>query len=472
MQPRVETAHRMNTEPRWRKIKRFLGRAWDAFPVTVLGILVLGAGVWTLKVFAAESMDMVLRFLGLGAIALVVLSLVLVVLTTMILKLRGAPPWPGDLTVETGVAVETGVRLPWLGFLPLIQVRFEWLNPGGVQVVPRRRWMRLKETVVASERGEHAALTRRVVVQDVLGLSQLAIRWRQPAPITILPRIGQLARLRVLRSLAGGDEWPHPMGLDDGDRVELRRYVAGDPARFIHWKIFGRTRRLMVRMPERALSRADRTAAYLIAGSHDDATAATARLALEEGSLGVEWVFAADGTGGSTENRAEALAAVVRSKSAAGAPASGLLDFVRRSEKRGPMSLVIFAPPTAGPWLDSVLAVLRHRPQGFRVVIGVDEVVEPDPGPRFLGRGGRWLFRPILDRRNRVHVRAAVLETIRRRLARPMIDVVVVNRSNGQIVQNQPAGTRLPQRHAGGRARRFPVRSTEAHETAESGVHG
>ena len=85
-------------------------------------------------------------------------------------------------------------------------------------------------------------------------------------PIEVLPHLGGIRRLPVLTSLTGGEEFPHPMGLEDGDRVELRRYVPGDSARFIHWKVFGRTRKLMVRVPERALSRARRTVAYLVAG--------------------------------------------------------------------------------------------------------------------------------------------------------------------------------------------------------------
>ena len=84
------------------------------------------------------------------------------------------------------------------------------------------------------------------------------------------------------------------MGLEDGDRLELRRYTAGDPVRFMHWKVLSRTRKLMVRTPERALSVARRMAAFLIAGERDDASAAAARLALERRLLGSDWLFGTD----------------------------------------------------------------------------------------------------------------------------------------------------------------------------------
>ena len=98
-----------------------------------------------------------------------------------------------------------------------------------------------------------------------------------------------------------------------GDRVELRRYVPGDSARFIHWKVFGRTRKLMVRVPERALSRARRTVAYLVAGAHDEAAAAAARAAIEEEALGTDWQFAADGSPEATSDRSEAIHKVMAS---------------------------------------------------------------------------------------------------------------------------------------------------------------
>ena len=46
----------------------------------------------------------------------------------------------------------------------------------------------------------------------------------------------------------------------------MRAYGHGDPMRHVLWKTFARSRRLLVRMPERAIAPSPTTVAFLIAG--------------------------------------------------------------------------------------------------------------------------------------------------------------------------------------------------------------
>src|SRR5262249_51070283 len=156
--------------------------------------------------------------------------------------------------------------------------------------------------------------------------------------------------------------------------LELRRYSAGDPARFIHWKVFARARKLMVRTPERALSVARRAAAFLIAGERDDASAAVARLALERRPLGSDWGFRADAQIAGVTGIPEALDALIRSGGLHANAGAGLSAFAENAERKGPVSLVVFAPSRPGPWLERVATAARKRK--LRVVIGVDGVYE------------------------------------------------------------------------------------------------
>jgi hypothetical protein len=175
-----------------------------------------------------------------------------------------------------------------------------------------------------------------------------------------------------LQALAAGDAVPHPMGLDDGDRLELRRYGTSDPARYIHWKVLARTRKLMVRTPERALSIARRTAAFLIAGDGDDPSAAAARLALEQRLLGSDWVFGTDLQLGGVDRADAALDALMRSPEIGDRAGEGLSAFVQTVERSGPVSLVLFAPNRPGAWLERTAAVARRR--RLHVVIAIDGV--------------------------------------------------------------------------------------------------
>jgi hypothetical protein len=216
------------------------------------------------------------------------------------------------------------------------------------------------------------------------------------------------------------------MGLEDGDRVELRRYVPGDSARFIHWKVFGRTRTLMVRMPERALSRARRTVAYLVAGAHDEAAAAAARAAIEEEALGADWQFAADGSPEATSDRSEALHKVMTSSGFVDQSGSGMKRFLAEVDPRGPAALVVFAPPTMGGWLDEMRSLTIRRYGRVRVVIAVDAV--HDPGDQSWWR--RWFLTPL----GSSGVERGDLERVGRALGQLRCEVVVIDRVSGRVL--------------------------------------
>ena len=237
-------------------------------------------------------MWLIVGYVGLG---LTLVSPITVLAAAAWLKLRGPLAHSSlALTLETGRARTTNFRLPSLWYLPLVQVRWQWLTPAGARVRNARENNALTEAVTPATRGRFEQIERLVFVSDPFGISRVTVHMKEPCSLDVLPRIDGLRTLPSLISFASGDASPHPMGLEDGDRLELSRYTPGDPARFIHWKVLGRTRKLMVRRPERALSVARRMAAFMVAGPDDDASAAVARLAIEERLLGNEWTFGTD----------------------------------------------------------------------------------------------------------------------------------------------------------------------------------
>jgi hypothetical protein len=359
-----------------------LRRAADWFPWTPLGLLLTAAAYAAIHEIALAQLDLVWLVIGYGGLGLCALCPAAVLLAATYVKLRGPLAAPTDaLLLETGTARDSGFRLRAPFYLPLVQLRWHWLAPVGAELELLAEGTSLRERARLPERGRFTRIERRVVVSDPFGLCRIALRMRQERALDVLPRLQGLRLLPSLRALASGDAVPHPMGLEDGDRIELRRYMPGDPARFIHWKVFSRTRRLMVRTPERALAVARRTAAFLIAGADDDASAAVARLALERRLLGSEFRFGTDLAPGGTDRVDEALAQLMESGSelARARAGQGLAAFVQTCERSGPVSLVVFTPSQPGPWLDAVTAIARRRK--LQVVIGTDGVRESTRAP-------------------------------------------------------------------------------------------
>ncbi len=405
--------------------RRVIRRVTDPIPITGLGLLAFGVFWAGLTYFGMERMDVVLLVTCSAGLGLLGIAVVAVTLFGVALRIRLRHPGPvSELLLETGRTAPTGFVVPTLGYLPLVAVRWEWERPEGVSVEPERKLFRRIERVRTELRGRHRGVRRRVIVEDVFRLARVAFRVDDPVLVEVRPHPGRLGRMEPLTAFAGGDDAPHPMGIDDGDRTELRRYAPGDPARFIHWKAFARTRKLVVRVPERALSQARRTAAFFVAGREDEATAGAARVAVERGVLGRDWVFGASGASEDVDDVAGAVELIVASADHRRGTAAELGSFVERAERAGPAALVIFAPPTEGPWIDAVQELAARRARGLRVVIAVDGLIpEGERGPlaKLLTVPGKAAGLPI-----------EVLDRTLRSLGRSRIDVVVYDRRSGR----------------------------------------
>lgn len=439
---------------RFARAGRLVRRVRDWTPFTALGLSVGLAAAAGLRVFAFARLDLVWLVVAYALLGLLALDLLLVVVATVVLKVRLRAPEGQVLVTQTETPTLTGFVRPRWTFVPLLRVEHQLVAPGHAALVAAP-WagrspelapdgpLRDAEWVSFARRGEATELERRVVVSDVLGLAQLAFRLRQELSLAVRPHPGALERMPVLTSLAAGDEQAHPLGAADGDRIELRRYQPGDPARFIHWKIYARTGKLLVRQPERSLTQTTRTVAYLIAGPRDEASAAAARVALEQGALGEDWLFGADGTPAPASDLPAALEAIVRSGDTHpgdthSSPASGasgdthpsrLEPFIEEAELRGPARIVVFAPPTPDGWvspLASLLELAAARPGRVHVVIGVDGVARRAPRSLPL-RLLRTAAPPATDD-------LAALDALRATLQAAGVDSVVVDRRLGQVL--------------------------------------
>lgn len=176
--------------------------------------------------------------------------------------------------------------------------------------------------------------------------------------------------------------------------MEIRRYVPGDSVRHILWKTFARTRQLNVRIPEKSIDPGRRTVAYLASGADDEAAAAAARVALESGALGDNWIFGADGSTRPVASLGEALETIARSGSwrdlaagdGAGAddaatPGAGLAAFLAHPEVRGERHCIVFASARDGAWRRAVLDAGRRFDGSLSFVLATDGIANDEPAP-------------------------------------------------------------------------------------------
>jgi len=395
-------------------------------PPTPAGIAVATCSAIALVRFGLGRLDLVLFVMGCLGLALAGLSVLVVVVVALVLRLRLRSGTGEARRVEADSPFRTAFVAPPTWFVPLVRCTWEWEEPEHCEVLPVSGFGGVAEDVRARGRGVHGRVVRRVIVEDAFGLSRLAFRILETAELVVLPNAGQLRQMPVVRSLAGGDDVPHPLGLPEGDRVDMRRYAPGDPVRLVLWKTYARTRQLLVRMPERALVPARRTVGYLVAGDGDEPSAAAARVAVESGALGRDWVFGADGSPIPTGELDEALQRIAASAASRDEGGLGLERFLREADRFGSARAVLFVPPRPGPWIDRVVAVAARRPGGVEAVVGTDGVLRRGLGgtlSRLLLRAGRRGLSPT----------ARELDEVLTRLARGRVAALLVDRTTGRV---------------------------------------
>jgi Protein of unknown function DUF58 len=408
------------------RVVRWLQLARDLFPLTPLGLALSLGSYAALRVFAYAELDLVWLVTGYAALGIGTIAVLFVLPCAIVVSVRLRKNVAREaLRLETQRPIASGYTLPALRFVPFVQLRWEYVEPHTQTLELRLQQGQLHEYVALAERGRHQAIRRRVFVQDPFGLARIALNHTELRELWVLPHLGGLSQLPSLTAPAGGTDFPHPMGLEDGDRLELSRYTPGDPARFIHWKAFARTQKLLVRRPERAIAIARRCAAFYIAGPDDDASAAVARLALERKLLGQEWVFGTDLALAGTSRVDEALIQLVLSVQARARAGAGLAGFLAQVDKRGPASVIVFGPAEPGDWLSAVTRVASRRQ--LRVVIGVDGVAEERHSPRWLS-----LFQA--DEPGLLGARAAALDEVMNTLGRSRVPVTLLDRQSGRAL--------------------------------------
>lgn len=365
-------------------------RVREHFPLTVQGLVVLVIAILALQRFGYGRMDLVVFALAVCALAIVCFTTVIVLLGGLILRqqiqndlemealLRHHTP---RIKVEAGYPNETGFSLSTMPWLPLIGVTWEIVMPDAIVSRNRlsedeKRW---EEVIIPTKRCRSHSITRRYTVRDVLGFSRFSWRFTQEGEILALPQAGNIKVLPLLRSLTAEDGIPDPGGNPEGDRMEIRPYVPGDSVRNILWKAYARNRTLNVRLAERSVFHSNRTLAYMLSSPHDEAAAAVARVAVESGALGDDWLLGADGSDTASNVADEALEMIAGSRALTAPLAYGLDRFLAAHAQQGSVHCIVFVGASMAPWLEQLRATVKRFRVRFSVLMATDGLISEPP---------------------------------------------------------------------------------------------
>ena len=420
------------------RVRAVVRRVLDLFPFTALGLLVLGASAYSLFEVGLKRADLILLIigamgLGMGAIALLATSFTALGLWLQLRKVGG-----GDkLGMECGFSTRSGFSVSTLWFIPFVKLGWSWLNPVAV-VELKKHNRRFHEVVTPTRRGLCDEVVRKVDIGDAFGLTKISFRMREERDVRFYPSVGNLRKMDVVRSIASGEDMPHPGGQPEGERADLRRYNPGDPVRFILWKVFPNPREIATPTPARATAPARQRGAGGGAGAGDEAAAGAARVAIEAGSLGTQWVLGADGADEPAKHKIQALEVLARSGNCDDEQAgAGLSRFLQKHAATGGARVVVFVPPKPGPWLEKVMAAAKARSSPTRgspveFVVCMDGMIK-SPKTSWLGNIALDAATPENAQPGMVLAKSTDVSSVINTLAATRSNVVLIDRRAGRV---------------------------------------
>ena len=366
-------------------IVKIIGVIAGLFPLTIQGTITLLVTTIFLRAFGYGSMDLVVFAITICALTILIFCLFCVIISGLLVqrkiqkKMGEQRIYYEKISVEAEYPNETGFKLPPLNILPLVQLSWRIAYPDYIETRLRATPDgMLSEEIIPAKRCNTEYVTREFTVSDVLGFCRYSWLQKQTVNCLALPKKNTLKSIPLLRSLNAEDGLPNPSGEPEGDRMEIRPYTPGDSVRNIMWKVYARTRQLNIRLAEKSVFHDTKMMAYLLSSKNDEAAAAVARMALERGTLGEDWLFGADGSEKGCDTLASALEAIAKSRSIESEYEYGLENFLTSSAGRSNTHCIVFAAAEYAPWLPQLRRTIGNFPNQFSLVLGTDGFEEPN----------------------------------------------------------------------------------------------
>lgn len=352
-------------------LKKILG--W--FPFTIPGFLVLGFCLFFRFLYATQHQDFILLVITTSFFVVLGYSFLSLFVSVFVFFKSIKKTVFGKIIGVTDMVIPTGFEIRRFFLFPNIDVSLSWVAPQSVECLGEWNKSKYQEKIIAKRRVDENLVKRKVVFRDILGLVSFSHVFENKQQVWIKPDVNKANVPSPLVLFSMGDEVSHPIGKPVGDYMEMRAYQRGDPVKHIVWKAYAKNRRLLVRVPEKAVSQSKKTVAYLVTGKNDEPAASLAWMTLSGGYLGKDFLFATDGDEKMVSNREEALKKVVESSNATH-PGDNISRVFLKNPDAASSNCFLFVPAEMGPWLDELAGFKRF--QNFHVFLSVNKYREPE----------------------------------------------------------------------------------------------
>lgn len=340
----------------------FLRRLLGWLPISARGLFLILASVTLFRFYGRLSADWILLVVGVFGIVLAGLSSLSVGMTFLLfdwrIRRKNVLQHTDPLKGETAKPLLSDFYIPRL-WLPFLDFMIDWEDKAAtIDIVdtPVGR----TESVRFSRRRYTQEIVRVFVVRDLFGLAECRWKYHQKRECKILPGIHEHPP-SLIRALIDGDGKFVPSRPRVGDRVDTRKYIPGDPVRYIHWKLFAKTSEPVIRIPEPAAVYDKQVIAYLLCDEEDEFAAEVARWALARGGLGSKWFFSADHCEGYADELATAHRFLCLSGRDTEPEDGGLASFLENVRFRPQQHrLVLFASGNLEAWLSRAMPTLQR----------------------------------------------------------------------------------------------------------------
>ena len=303
----------------WRRIGSSVGRIFKTargiFPLTwlsiILAVLLYYVWYWEVSAHANQILYTVVLLWLLVWGVLLLFTLVASILVFVCTRQRNLNNIIACKN-EVGGHISSQYQVFCPFFLPFVEISVS-MNDTCFKRHATRGAIWESEWLEPVGRGRFKAFERSILVRDIFGLTAISFKMTQLADIEILPASGQF-EIKAFQTRTTGDGYSHPEGDPRGELVEMRRYQAGDPLKLILWKVFARSRKLVVRAPEPAVVEQNDMFVYFVSGRDDEASASMARAFLSSfGKDDGDLCFAADGANRIVKDKQEGMDDVIDS---------------------------------------------------------------------------------------------------------------------------------------------------------------